>query len=107
MIVADLPAQPGDTVFRKRRPNGFHGTDLDIILRNRGIRTLVIGGVSTEAGVEATARSARDLGYEVVVLSDGTGSLSQEAHELALRLMDLMFFDIATTGDIAKTWGAA
>jgi nicotinamidase-related amidase len=105
-IVEELQAQPGDTVFRKRRPNGFLGTDLDLILRNRGIRTLILGGVSTEAGVEATARSARDYGYEVVVLSDGTGSLSQEAHELALRLMDLMFFDIATTGDVLRAWSA-
>ncbi|MCC6473159.1 MAG: cysteine hydrolase [Burkholderiales bacterium] len=106
-IVPELSPQPGDTVFRKRRPNGFHGTDLDLILRNRGIRAIILGGVSTEAGVEATARSARDLGYEVVVLSDGTGSLSREAHELALRLMSLMYFDLATTTDIAGVWGAA
>lgn len=54
------------TLFQKRRPDGFVGTDFDLMLRSNGIRTILIGGVATEGGVEGTARSARNLGYDIV-----------------------------------------
>lgn len=103
-IVEELKPQSKDIVFQKRRPDGFVGTDFDLVLRTRGIKTIVIGGVATEGGVEGTARSARNLGYEAVILKDGSGSRSRESHELALKLMEQMYFDIATSGEIAEIW---
>ena len=104
-IVEALTPQPQDSVFHKRRPDGFCGTDFDLMLRSKGVKTLIIGGVATEGGVEGTARSARNLGYDVVVLKDGVGSRNRELHELALKLMEQTFFDIATTAEVAALWG--
>ena len=103
-IVEELKPQPKDIVFQKRRPDAFVGTDLDLILRSKGVRTILIGGVATEGGVEGTARSGRNLGYDIVVLKDCVGSRNRELHELALKLMEQTHFDISTAGEIAETW---
>jgi nicotinamidase-related amidase len=103
-IVEELKPEPKDIVFQKRRPDGFVGTDLDLMLRSNGVRTIVIGGVATEGGIEGTARSARNLGYDIVVLKDCVGSRNRELHELALKLMEQTHFDISTAGEIAEIW---
>jgi nicotinamidase-related amidase len=103
-IVEELKPQAKDIVFQKRRPDGFVGTDFDLMLRSNAVRTIVIGGVATEGGVEGTARSARNLGYDVVVLKDSVGSRSRELHELALKLMEQTYFDIATASEVAEIW---
>ena len=105
-IVAELKPQARDIVFHKRRPDGFVGTDFDLMLRSNGIRTILIGGVATEGGVEGTARSARNLGYDVVVLRDCVGSRSRELHELALKLMEQTHFDVASAAEISPLWPA-
>ncbi|HXV80975.1 MAG TPA: cysteine hydrolase [Candidatus Binatia bacterium] len=103
-IIAELKPQPQDIVFQKRRPDGFVGTDFDMVLRSRGVKTILIGGVATEGGVEGTARTARNLGYDIVILRDCVGSRNRESHELALKLMEQTFFDIASAADIAAIW---
>jgi nicotinamidase-related amidase len=75
----------------------FVGTDLDVMLRSNGIRTILIGGVATEGSVEGTARSAPNLGYDIVVLRDCVGSRSRELHEL----MEQTHFDIASASETA------
>src|SRR3990170_1135804 len=103
-IVEELKPQPQDMVFQKRRPDGFVGTDFDLMLRSRNVKTILIGGVATEGGVEGSARSARNLGYDVVVVRDCVGSRNRELHDMALKLMEQTHFDIATAGDIADIW---
>jgi nicotinamidase-related amidase len=103
-IVDELKPELADIVFHKRRPDGFIGTDFDLMLRSKGIGTIVIGGVATEGGVEGTARTARNLGYDVVVLRDCVGSRSRELHELALKLMEQSYFDIATASEVTEIW---
>jgi nicotinamidase-related amidase len=103
-IVAELKPQPQDIVFQKRRPDGFVGTDFDLMLRSKKIETILIGGVATEGGVEGTARTGRNLGYNMVIIKDAVGSRSRELHELALKLMEQTFFDVAATSDIAESW---
>ncbi|HEX2932647.1 MAG TPA: cysteine hydrolase [Candidatus Binatia bacterium] len=103
-IITELKPQPQDFVFQKRRPDGFVGTDFDLMLRSNGIKTILIGGVATEGGVEGTARSARNLGYDVVVLKDCVGSRNRELHDMALKLMEQTFFDVATAADISAIW---
>jgi len=103
-IVEELKPDPQDIVFRKRRPDGFIGTDFDLMLRSRGIGTIVIGGVATEGGVEGTARTGRNLGYDMVILKDGVGSRNRELHEIALKLMERTQFDVATADEIAAIW---
>lgn len=103
-IVEELRPQAQDMVFQKRRPDGFVGTDFDLVLRSKAIKTILIGGVATEGGVEGTARTARNLGYDPVILRDCVGSRSRELHELALKLMEQTHFDIANAGEVAAIW---
>jgi nicotinamidase-related amidase len=103
-IVEELRPQSKDIVFQKRRPDGFVGTDFDLVLRSKGIKTIVIGGVATEGGVEGTARTGRNLGYDMVILKDCVGSRNRELHELALKLMEQTHFDIASSGEITEIW---
>ena len=103
-IVAEVKPGPKDILFQKRRPDAFVGTDFDLMLRSRGIKAIVVGGVATEGGVEGTARTGRNLGYDMVVLKDGSGSRNRELHELALKLMERTFFDVATAEEVAAAW---
>jgi nicotinamidase-related amidase len=103
-IVDELKPQPQDIVFRKRRPDGFVGTDFDLMLRSKRIESIVIGGVATEGGVEGTARTGRNLGYDMVILKDGVGSRNRELHEMALKLMEQTHFDMATASEITDIW---
>jgi len=103
-IVEELKPEPEDIVFQKRRPDGFVGTDFDLMLRSKSIGTILIGGVATEGGVEGTARTGRNLGYDMVILKDGVGSRSRELHEMALKLMEQTYFDVATAGEITEIW---
>ena len=73
-----LEAQDGDHVVEKMRMNGFYETRLDILLRGLGADQLIITGAWTNMSIEHTARHAADAGYEVVVVSDGTSTVSDE-----------------------------
>jgi nicotinamidase-related amidase len=84
----ELAPAPEDFVIYKKRWSSFAGTPLDILLRNRGIDTLLITGGSTDVGVAATAFSARDLGYQLVVLRDCTHSERPGAQDF---FMDRLF----------------
>lgn len=82
---ADGLAQPEDLRITKRQWGAFHGTELDLQFRRRGITTIVIGGVATNYGVESTVRQAWEQGYEVIVLEDATTTLSSELHAMAFK----------------------
>ena len=68
----ELPPQPGDIHILKRQWGAFHGTELDLQLRRRGIKTIVLAGIATSIGVESTARFAWELGYDIVFAEDAT-----------------------------------
>ena len=73
-IFGALAPQPGEHVIKKHRYSGFFGTDLDMILREWGIKTVVVSGTTTENCCHATARDAMFNNYKVVFLSDATGT---------------------------------
>jgi nicotinamidase-related amidase len=81
----DHPEEEGDIVVTKRQWGAFHGTDLDLQLRRRGINCIVLGGISTNIGVESTARTAWELGYELVIAEDLCSSASGEMHAFSLQ----------------------
>jgi nicotinamidase-related amidase len=83
-IVPDLGPVPGDVVITKRQWGAFYGTELDLQLRRRHVRTLVLGGIATNFGVESTARDAFERGYELVFVEDAMSGLSAEAHAFAI-----------------------
>ena len=78
-LVADAGARPGDLFVTKRAWGAFLNTDLDRQLRRRGVRTIVLAGIATTAGVESTVRSATGLGYAVVLVEDAMTRVSGEA----------------------------
>jgi nicotinamidase-related amidase len=78
-------AEPGDLLITKSTWGAFFMTDLDSELKKSGVSTIVLGGVATHIGVEATARQAWELGYELVIASDVTTSLAVEPHEGTMR----------------------
>ncbi|MFF2203981.1 isochorismatase family protein [Streptomyces sp. NPDC058145] len=84
-LVAGL-RRDGDVEVVKRTIGGFQGTDLDERLRERGVRTLVFGGIATNLGVESTARAAADLGYDLVFVEDAMAALTAPEHEASVRL---------------------
>ena len=84
---AELPTQPGDIAIVKRQWNAFHGTELDLQLRRRGITTLVLGGIVTHIGVEGTARAAWELGYQLTIAEDLCSAPIAEPHDASFKFV--------------------
>lgn len=79
-LVPELDRQPTDVVVTKHQPNAFYCTDLAVHLTRRGIRTIVLAGIATNLGVEATARAAFERGYEQVFASDAMTARAEVLH---------------------------
>jgi nicotinamidase-related amidase len=91
-IVEDLTPEPEDIVIEgKRGLDAFASTNLDFILRSKGIQTIALGGFLTNCCVESTMRSAYERGYEVVTLSDCVAATSSEEHANAIQYDFPMF----------------
>jgi biuret amidohydrolase len=86
-IIPDLAPAPGEPVIDKPGKGAFYGTDLDLVLKNRGVDTLFVCGVTTEVCVNTTVREANDRGYRCVVLADCCGSYFPEFHEAGLAMI--------------------
>lgn len=86
-IVPELAPRPGEVVIDKPGKGGFHATDLDRVLRARGIRNLIVAGVTTDCCVQSTMRDAADLGYECLLISDATGAVETGNHEGTLAIL--------------------
>jgi len=86
-IVDELKPLPGEPVVDKPGKGAFYATDLDSMLRNRGIRSLVVCGVTTEVCVNTTVREANDRGYDCLVLEDCVGSYFPEFQAAALNMI--------------------
>jgi biuret amidohydrolase len=86
-IVSELYPKAGEVVIDKPGKGAFFATDLELILRDRTIKTLIVCGVTTEVCVNTTVREANDRGYECVVLSDCVGSYFPEFQKAALAMI--------------------
>lgn len=98
--IVDGLREPGDLVVTKRQWGAFHGTDLDLHLRRRGIDTVVLGGIATNMGVESTARPAHEHGYNVVLAEDATSALSAEDHGFAFTRIFPRLGRVASTDEV-------
>ena len=83
-----------------RIPHKPYGTELDLQLRRRGIRTIVLGGVATQMGVESTARQAYEHGYELLIVKDATTSSVVEAHDMSMKHILPRLARLVQSGDI-------
>ena len=86
-IIPELYPLAGEPVVDKPGKGAFHATDLDAMLKNRGIAQLIVCGVTTEVCVNTTVREANDRGYECVVVEDCVGSYFPEFQEMGLRMI--------------------
>lgn len=83
-IVPEIAPIEGETVIDKPGKGSFYSTDLELILRNKGITHLVVNGITTETCVQTTIREANDRGFECLLLSDCTASLDRGLHKASL-----------------------
>jgi biuret amidohydrolase len=86
-IIDELKPAPGEPVVDKPGKGAFYATDLDSMLHNRGIRQLIVCGVTTEVCVNTTVREANDRGYDCLVLEDCVGSYFPEFQVAALAMI--------------------
>ncbi len=104
-LVADCGYQAGDLLITKRQWGAFYGTGLDQQLRRRGVRTIVMGGVATNFGVESTARVAYDRGFELVFVEDAMSSMSDELHHFAVQSIFPRMGRVRTTEEVIQALG--
>ncbi len=97
-IVDALAPQEGDVIVEgKRGLDTFATTNLDFILRARGVTTIALGGFLTNCCVESTMRSGYEKGYQVITLSDCVAATSPEEHENAIKFDYPMFSEVMTS----------
>ena len=97
---AELPPQPGDIHIVKRQWGAFHGTELDLQLRRRGIGTIVLAGIATAIGVESTARFAWELGYGIVFVEDATSGPDAAMHANSFEKVFPRIGRVRTTAEV-------
>lgn len=101
-----LDAQPADLRISKQRWGAFLGTSLDADLRRRGVTQIVLTGIATSFGVESTARSAYDLGYNVALVSDAMTDRDADAHRHSLDTIFPRLGEVVTTDEVLSRLSA-
>ena len=86
-LVPEIVLQAGDHVVTKRQWGAFYGTSLEQHLLRRGVKTVILGGIATNFGVESTARAAFDRGYELVFAEDAMTTMNAEWHAFSVGQM--------------------
>lgn len=102
-VLDELERAPDEPWIVKYRASAFHGTRLDLILRNGKIETAVVVGLATEACVDATAKDLLAYGYYPVILRDCVTSSQRDLHDAALLIMSVRY-DVITSEELFQAW---
>jgi nicotinamidase-related amidase len=105
-IIEEIASEPQDLVVRKHRNNAFIGTDLDLLLRARGIRTVIVTGTATQACVLETALAAQGHDYYVVVPRDACACSDQGVHQAALTVLQTVLHEqgVVSASQVIECW---
>jgi nicotinamidase-related amidase len=95
-----------DVVVTKRQWGAFYGTNLELELRRRGRRAIVLGGIATNFGVESTARDAWERNYQLVLVEDAMAARTADDHTFAVMRIFPRLGRICSTEDVLKVWEA-
>ena len=95
-----LAVEPSDIVISKARYSAFYGTELERVLRERGVRTLIICGVTTEMCVESTLRDGFFRDFRIVLAADAVASVDRARHAATLQTVEYGFGAVVSTNDI-------
>ena len=100
VLVPELGPEPADILVTKHTWGAFHGTALDMMLRRQGVTQVVLTGIATSIGVESTARSAFEHGYNVALVTDAMTDLSAEAHQNSIERIFPRLGETGTTDEV-------
>ncbi len=104
-FVPEIAALPANVTILKRQWGAFHGTELDLQLRRRGINTIILGGVATNIGVESTAREAWQHNYSVVIAEDACSSMGSDMHKFSIEKIMPRIARVRSTAEILAALG--
>ena len=106
-LVTDIPIDPADVVITKHNWGAFYGTELDMTLRRRGLDTIVLAGVSTNIGVESTARDGFERGYSIILIEDAMSSMQAEGHAASVKFIFPRLGRVVSTDSVLSVLGSA
>lgn len=99
-LLPELGPRAGDVVVTKRNWGAFHGTDLDVHLRRRGVTQVVVAGIATRFGVESTARAAHEHGYHVTLVEDAMTDRDADGHRASVEGVFPGLGEVGTTDEV-------